>query len=166
MVEAGSVRRALSAADEQLQRERGDDFEVGGMISDLKVKAEVAQQWDALRALCNSRRSYYLPGAGQITETPRDTFYNLPLVLAYAVLDQVLDELMGQGAFPKPKGRLLLGAKMEASRVDLPWIGYSLVEEGRVARNHLAHRAKLRTQADCFRFIDAVESELKAWGVI
>jgi hypothetical protein len=100
-----------------------------------------------------------------INETPPEEIYNLPFVLAYAILDQVFDELMSQGTFPKPRGKSL-AAKMEASYVRLPWVDYSAVEAGRVARNEVAHDAKLRSKTDCVRFIDNIERELKAWGIL
>jgi hypothetical protein len=136
------------------------------MILDMAVKSDIARQWVALRSLCRgSHRTSAVPG-GYINETPPDEFYNLPFVLAYAVLDQVLDELMDQGALQKPKGRPMLGAKMAASKADLQWTDYDLVAVGKVARNALAHDAKLLAKADCFRFVDAIEGELKAWGLI
>jgi hypothetical protein len=75
---------------------------------------------------------------------------------------------MGQGAFQKPnvKGWPTLGQKMAASKDKLQWTDYDLVAEGKCARNDLAHQAKLLSKADCFRFVDAIEGELKAWGVI
>lgn len=137
------------------------------MIRNMVVKSDIARQWVALRTLClGSHRSSGTP-VGFINETPPEEFYNLPFVLAYAVLDQVLDELIDQGAFKKPRGRRpMLGAKMTASAADLQWTDYDLVAKGKDARNDPAHEAKLLAKADCFRFVDAVESELKAWGVI
>jgi hypothetical protein len=75
------------------------------MINDPAVQSDIAQQWAAIRSLCRgSHRQYMVPGAF-INETPPEKFYNLPFVLAYAVLDQVFDALMNQGTFPTPRGR-------------------------------------------------------------
>ena len=104
-----------------------------------------------------------VPGTGSITETRPEDSYNLPLVLAYGVLDRVLNKLSDQGAFPKEWN---LGPKMATSQNVLPWQNYDLVDNGRVARNDLAHKAKLSSKADCLRFINAIEAELKAWGII
>lgn len=137
-----------------------------GRIHNTAVKSDIAQQWTALRTLCRaSHRQSAIPG-GIINETPPEEIYNLPFVLAYAVLDQVLGELMDQGSSPKPKGRPQLGAKMAASKAVLQWTDYDLVAKGKDVRNDLAHEAKLVAKEDCFRFIDAIEGELKAWGVI
>jgi len=82
------------------------------------------------------------------------------------VLDQVLGELMDQRTFQCAKRKPLLGDKMVASRNHVPWQNYTLVETGKNARNDLAHEAKLVGKSDCFAFIDAIETELKSWGVI
>lgn len=55
---------------------------------------------------------------------------------------------------------------MAASQSVLPWQDYDLVNGGKEARNNLAHDAVLTSKTDCLRFIDAVETELKAWGIV
>lgn len=108
-----------------------------------------------------------IPGAGMICETPPESFFNLPLVLAFAVLDQVLDELIDQGTIPRPSGRRpLLGAKMTESRSHLPWRDYQIVDEGREARNGIAHRGELVNRTDSLKFVDAIENELHAWSIL
>lgn len=92
------------------------------MINDPTVRSDIAQQWAAVKLLSwGSRRAFPIPGAGgDINVMPPEEFYNLPFVLDYAVLDQVLDELTGQGTFPrpvdykhnKPIRRPMLAAKM------------------------------------------------------
>jgi len=134
------------------------------MIRDRKTKLEIAQDWRGVRKLCKAgHRTWMVPGTGSITETRPEDSYNLPLVLAYGVLDRVLNKLSDQGAFPKEWN---LGPKMATSQNVLPWQNYDLVDNGRVARNDLAHKAKLSSKADCLRFINAIEAELKAWGII
>jgi len=120
-----------------------------------------------VRKFCaSSHRQWLIPGDGVINETPPEDFYNLPFLLAYAVLDQVLDELMDQGVFQCVQKRPFLGDKMVVSRNRLPWLDYDLVDLGRKARNDLAHEAKLLGKSQCFAFIDAIEAELKAWGIL
>ncbi len=55
---------------------------------------------------------------------------------------------------------------MNTSRKVLPWQDYKSVDEGRNKRNDLAHEAQLVSKADCQRFIDAIEAELMAWGIV
>lgn len=134
------------------------------MINNQKTISEIARDWRVVRKLCEvSHRQYFALG-GQISETRPEDSYNLPLVLAYAVLDRVLSEIRDQGTFTCNSWKL--GAKIVASQNALPWQDYDLVDNGKRARNELAHQAKLSSKVDCLRFIDAVESELKAWGLV
>ena len=80
------------------------------------------------------------------------------------VLDEVLIELRDQGEFAS-KGRHL-GHRMRDSRGSLPWHDYPLVDSGKKARNDLAHKAIIAPIADCKKYVDAIEAELKAWGVL
>jgi len=135
------------------------------MINNPAVRSDFGQQWAAVRSLCRSSHRQGMVGGVFINETPPEEMYNLPFVLAYAILDQVFDELIDQGTFPKPAGTTTLAAKMNASRTHLPWVDYSSVDAGRIARNEVAHEAKLRSRSDCLRFVDNIERELKAWSV-
>lgn len=122
-------------------------------------------RWRSVKQLCDTARQYFAEGV-QISESQPDSSYNLPFVLAYAVLDEVLSELKDQGAFPCPPKDWQLARKMLASKNNLPWRDYALVDEGREARNRLAHQAQLQTKADCLKWIKAIEVELQTWGVL
>jgi hypothetical protein len=135
------------------------------VINDLQVRAEVTQQWAVVRRFCAGSHRQYLVGGVFVNETPPEEFYNLPLILAFAVLDQVLTELIGQGTIPQPK-RPLLGARMHASSTVLRWINYALVDSGKTARNNLAHEARLIGKLECLAFIEAIEVELKSWSIL
>jgi hypothetical protein len=142
------------------------------MITDPAVQKNIAQQWSAMRVLCRSshRQAIVAPGVF-INETPPDEFYNLSFILAYAVLDPILDALIDQGVFTiskifQKKRLIPLGKKMNASRKYLPWVDYSQIEIGKNASNDLRHRAKVLAKSDCLLFIDKLEAELKAWNVI
>jgi hypothetical protein len=137
------------------------------MVRDPKARSHIAQEWAAVRKLCaSSHRQSQIPGGPFMNETPPESFYNLPFLLAYAVLDQMLAELIDQGTIQCQKKRPLLGDKMAASSNAIPWQDYALVDSGKTARNELTHDARLLGKADCFRFIDAIENELKAWRVL
>ena len=140
---------------------------LGVMIADPSVLASLCQQWTVVTRFCSgSHRQYQIPGGPFINETPPESFFNLPLLLAYAVLDQVLDELIAQGSVPKPRGRSLLGAKMVASRGVIAWQDYVCVELGKDERNKIAHEGKLLDRKTCIKFIQAIEVELKAWHIL
>ena len=110
-----------------------------------------------------SHRQYAVPGGAFINETPPDSFYNLPLVLAYCALDDVMEAAIDQKLFAcKRRG---LEARMAASMGSLNWKNYALVDTGRKARNDLAHRAIILNRERCLELIGAIEIEFKAWGL-
>lgn len=98
-------------------------------------------------------------------ETPPDELYNLPVVLAFSLLDEVLGDLAGQGIFTPPPNAML-ERKMKASRHVLPWVDYAAVNNARKRRNALAHKGTLIPKSDCLRFVGLIGTELKAFGAI
>src|SRR5690242_9378678 len=121
------------------------------MINDQNQKNTIANEWTTVKTFCrSSHRQYAIPGAF-INETPPTGFRNLPLVLGYAVLDEVLSILINQGLFTCKSW--MLGAKMQVAEKVLPWQNYSLVKAGKDARNDLAHQAKLLDDRQCLVFI-------------
>jgi hypothetical protein len=142
------------------------------MIHDPTVKGEIEKEWTTIAYLTNYNRSYVVGSAGgaaYINETPPETFYNLPLVLAYAALDDVLAQFIVEGVFRclKKNGNCFnLGDKMDSAKEAISWVNFDLVKEGREARNDLAHESKLVEKHRCLKYIQAVEDELKKWGVI
>jgi hypothetical protein len=136
------------------------------MITDPQVRAEISRHWAAVLALLKGGRQY-MAGTSYINET-WPSIHNLCLVLAYAVLDEVLTALINQGAF-NCNGRRFppLGAKMEESqRQGLQWRDYNLVDQGKSERNKLAHEAELLNGEECIKFIEAIGAELNGWGVL
>jgi len=101
-----------------------------------------------------------------INETPPNEFYNLPLVLAYAALEDFLNECLVESLFTMRKPTSRLGDKMRAAKTTIPWVDFATVDTGRDARNHLAHRGVICAKPDCLRYIDAVGAELKNWHMI
>lgn len=140
------------------------------MITDSAKKNDINQQWASIRLLCrDSHRQAAVGGAGgivEVNETRPESFYNLPFVLAFAVLDEVLKILIDEGKVQCQRKNPYLGEKMDASKGVLPWQNYALVERGKAARNDLAHEAKLLSKSQCIAFIDGIEADLKAWGVL
>jgi hypothetical protein len=135
------------------------------MIADPAVKAELSQEWSVVEGLRNWSHGYLIPGGGYVNETPPIEFYNLPLVLAYCALDDFLIQCTKENFFPAP-ARNQLGARMHASISAISWVDSKLVDQGRTARNDLAHKAKIVTKADCLKYIDAIGSEFRSWGII
>ena len=137
------------------------------MIVDPQELQAITQSWRVVRTLCeSSHRQVQVPGGPFYNETRPEDSYNLPFVLAYAVLDEVLDALLRQGVFSCSKRRPTLKDLMDAARPHLPWRDFALVDTGKGARNKLAHKAVLLSKTECLRFVDAIERELVAWGIV
>lgn len=134
------------------------------MIGDQTAKDEIAEQWATVRRLCRGGHGSMHRGGTFVIVPPSEGFRNLPLVLGYAVLDELLDILIRQGEFVSNNRKL--GAKLKASENVLPWQNYALVDAGREARNKLAHEGELLDDGQCLIFIEAIEVELRAWRVI
>ena len=134
------------------------------MIKDQQRLADIRQQWTTVAKLCQSPPPTYQSHGGFVNETRPADSYNLPFVLAFAVLDQVFDSLIDQGEYACKSRQL--GAKMKTSEKVLPWKDYALVDAARMARNRLAHLADLRPKDECLKHVAAIESELKAWKIL
>lgn len=134
------------------------------MITNPAVVSDVRQSWSTIKKLSSEGLfcGVTLGGWFQLNR-PNDAF-NLPFVLAYACLDQVLNELRDQGAFACRSS--MLGPKMEASELVLPWQGYAEVLDGKDKRNLLAHEGLLVSKAEALRFIKAIEREFRAWNIL
>lgn len=139
----------------------------GIVISDPVVLADVQAKWSAIRALASKGATgAQIPGAYVIFPQKDPRFSNLPFLLSYAALEQVLEQLAYEGTISAPCGRPTLHNRLVAARDGLTWISYDTVDEGRAQRNALAHDATLLNEHECHRFIEAIERELLAWGVV
>lgn len=140
------------------------------MITDTDIKQDIQMQWDTIRKMAYRPESVSAPYGSRMgivvvsTPTAPPDYLNLPFVLAYSVLDSVLNELVRQQVFMCKDWKL--GTKMTASQVALHWQDYSLVKQGKKLRNDLAHGARLLDRAECLKYIRSIEAELIAWGVI
>lgn len=157
--------RDLESQIEQLQKEK-TKFECKDKSKKCEITAQsrsvAKRDWEVVRKLCAGSPQYFLPSGAIINESTQEDFYNVPFLLAYGVLEQALTKLIEH----KPEKNKTLFCRMETSKNHLTWQNYAVVDAGRIARNDLAHKAKLLGQAECFAYIDAIEAELKAWGVL
>lgn len=139
------------------------------MIEDPAILAHVRAEWEAVRrskdcvALNLASAMGGIDGIGQ-SHRFRNLAYALCLLYAFSVLEQVLVALRDQGAFVSRKSQL--GSLMVKSKGILPWQNYELVDQGRIKRNEIAHQQAVIERADTWRFIDAIEAELRAWQIV
>jgi hypothetical protein len=140
------------------------------MIQDDEFKQGIQEQWSAISELEKRLKpiiSQGLMGGFRSNGSP-DESYNLLLVLAYSSLDEVLSQCIAEHVFECPlNGRrfLMLGTKMESSKISITWNAYDLIDEGKKARNNLAHQSVFANKNDCIKYVEAVRKELKIWGL-
>ena len=90
--------------------------------------------------------------------------YNLPLLLAFDVLKQVLLQARENELITSSPNQL--ADLLESANNSLPWIDWQHLCEGVQRRNEVAHDGKLLGDKQCLQDIAAIESQLVAWGVV
>lgn len=140
---------------------------LGIMIRDEVALADLRAKWSAVQTLtARGPTVVQIPGYA-VCFPPKDPrLYNLPFLLAYAALEQLLETLADEGTIPRPSKKPTLCSRMEVSQFHLPWQSFDEVDEGRRCRNALAHDATLLTEEKCLHYIRLVENELQAWGIL
>src|SRR5439155_17739054 len=110
----------------------------------------IDQQWTTIAYLMDYNKSRLIGGT-VTTDAAPDIFYNLPLVLVYCTLDDALGQFITEGTvICKKKNRCFnLGDKMEAAKTTIIWKNYDLVDQGREARNDVAHRSVMLDKYTC-----------------
>jgi hypothetical protein len=90
--------------------------------------------------------------------------YNLPFLLAFDLLKQVLmqesDEDKFTGFLPE------LGDLMDSAKTSLTWVNWQCLREGVKRQNEVAHSGKLFGDIQCLQDIAYIESQLASWGII
>lgn len=99
-----------------------------------------------------------------ITHSFADHCHGLTLLFAFSVFEKVLVQLRDEGCFACSSW--MVGKLMAASETLLPWADYALVTSARDARNGLAHDKKTLPRTETWMYINAIEVELIAWGVL
>jgi hypothetical protein len=137
------------------------------MIRDSEVLASIQSSWKTVRisqAMVRTNLSVALVFGGFQSHDFRGSCYSLVLLFAYSVLEDSLRELNQQGVFQADN--LRLATLMHSSRVSLPWLKFDLVDKGRERRNAVAHQRAYVESPECWEYVDAIEDELVAWGVL
>jgi hypothetical protein len=93
-----------------------------------------------------------------------DLFYNLPFLLAFDVLKQVLLQAREEGLFAASRHRLV--DLMDSAKTALPWVDWQCLREAVKRRNEVAHDGKLFGDIQCLQDIADIEAQLVAWGII
>ncbi len=137
------------------------------MIKDNSVAKEIKKDWSGVVALRDKFKAY-ITGAVGMGGTPvifvADAAHNLPFIHACSVLNDTLFQLSKEGHFTC--GSIFLGTLVAKAETHLYWNDYKLIEELVDKRNGIAHYGKIIPRADCWRYIDAIENQLRSWKVI
>ncbi len=137
------------------------------MIADPIVLQEVRDSWETVResrnVIVGNMNSASMVGRPPASEF-RDLCFNLLLIVAFSVIEDVLRQLRDEGKFSCKDHRLK--PLMKSSRPYLPWLDFDLIDKGREHRNESAHQRVFLAHAECRKYIAAIEAELVAWGVL
>jgi hypothetical protein len=134
------------------------------MIADQAALDEIRQSWRGVEALRDKLQRALLGSFAQgasFVVFVADAAHNLPFVHAYAVLNDVLEQLAKEGHLRC--NSIFLGALLAESKEKLPWKDFPLIKEGMLRRNGVAHRLP---RADCWKYTDAIRDQLVAWRIL
>ena len=137
------------------------------MIKNAAVLTEIRHQWGGVRTLRvrAQRSTVNSADANHVwVATLADIAHNLPFLHACSVLNEVLEQLRDEGVF-HCKARTL-GALVKASAGSLEWVDLPGVEQMVRDRNALAHGGTLLSRAQCWEYLDLVERQFLAWGIL
>jgi hypothetical protein len=138
------------------------------LISDPAVRAELASEWDGVVRMRERMQTLvtgtFAFGAGITAPGVASVVYNLPLLLAFDVLRQVLLAARDQGLFSCRSNHV--GPLMDAGERAIPWLEWAELRAGVRRRNEVAHDGKLLSSVECIADIDRVKRQLAEWGVV
>ena len=137
------------------------------VIADASAVAALRSEWIGVVRMRDRMKllvSATFAGGALTAPALAKVVYNLPLLLAFDVLKQVLSEARREGRFTCPRDQL--GNLMDSAKDALPWIDWDSLRAGVTRRNEIAHDGKLFDSKDCIQDIGNVEAQLVAWGVV
>ncbi len=159
-------RRALRLLLRRIQRKITEALGMK-MMKDNNVLKEMVGAWEGVRkmqAMLDTYATTALVGGFPQLSDYQNACHGLTLIYAYAVLQEVLEQLRDEGQFVSSSGKL--GTLMHESKKSLPWVDFAIIDKGRERRNDVAHRRSIVPLAESRRYIDAIEQELIAWKIL
>jgi hypothetical protein len=138
------------------------------MIKNQEKLLAYQKDWNGVRGLQNRIQALLnapLTGIGGfVPHGLRDISHNIVLLFGFSVLEDVLKQLRDEDQFNEKSN--MVGKLMFASRDFISWSDFELINEAREKRNDIAHDQKIIYRDDCWKYIDAIETELVSWGII
>jgi hypothetical protein len=135
------------------------------IITDAAAIGAIRSEWSAVVNV-RERMSKLMAGpVGSIADgTLHSVVYNLPLLLAFSVLEKVLRALKKQRQIPGNSEQL--GDLMDMLQGDPSWQEWSVLRDGERRRHAIIHTGELFSGVECLADIAAVEEQLGAWGIL
>lgn len=137
------------------------------LIARPDVVTELRLEWAGAVAMRERMRTLIIVtfATGRITATPlRSVLYNLPMLLAFDVLRQVLCAARDEGCFSCRSDHL--GKLMEDAKGAISWVDWDRLRAGVRRRNEIAHDGTLFTSDQCIGDIESIREQCVAWGII
>ena len=137
------------------------------MIMNLNSVATLQAEWDgAVRMRDCVRHLVISTFAFDAKKSPAfgDLLYNLPFLLAFSVLKEVLLQAREEGRFTSSRPQL--GDLIDSAKNSLPWIDWQCLREAVKRRNEVMQNGRLLGDVQCLQDIAEVEAQLIAWDII
>jgi hypothetical protein len=134
-------------------------------ITDQAALLAIRSEWSAVVRVRERMRKLMSGPVGSISDGAlHSVVYNLPLLLAFNVLERVLQALKKQRQIPGHGERL--GELMDTLQGDPSWLEWSVLRDGERRRHAIDHDGELFPGVECLADIAAVEEQLGAWQLL
>ena len=137
------------------------------MIVNLNSLGTLQAEWDGVVQMRERMRQLALSiFAVDAKKSPAfgDILYNLPFLLAFGVLKQVLLQARDEGRFTSSRPQL--SVLMDSAKNSLPWIDWQCLREAVKRRNEVVQNGRLFGDIQCLQDMADIEAQLLAWGII
>jgi hypothetical protein len=135
------------------------------LITDQAALRAIRSEWSAVVRVRERMGKLMAGPVGSIADGAlQSVVYNLPLLLAFNVLERVLQALKKQRQIPGHGERL--GELLDIFQGDPSWLEWSVLRDGERRRHAIEHDGELFPGVDCLADIAAVEEQLAAWQLL
>jgi hypothetical protein len=135
------------------------------LITDHAALSTIRSEWSAVVTVRERMRKLMAGPVGSISDGAlHSVVYNLPLLLAFNVLERVLRALKKQRQIPGHSEQL--GDLMDVFQGDPSWLEWSVLRDGERRRHAIEHDGELFSGVECLADIAAVEEQLSAWQLL
>jgi hypothetical protein len=135
------------------------------LIIDANAVATIRTEWSAVVKVREHMRHLMAGPVGSIADGAlHSVVYNLPLLLAFNVLERALRALKRQRQIAGSSEQL--GDLMDLFQGDPSWLEWSVLRDGERRRHAIVHSGELFSGVECLADIEAVEEQLGAWEIL